>query len=157
MVSRQSMAAEAGVPYQNIQCGIWGGLTGTATGVSSWTLAFPCHHSANGVYSCVYRQHYTFVTLVTSLNNTINLVFVSNFGGNSDRFLKLNSWWLVIKLCISVKVCEEVYPLRQLQFYFKRRISFLAKFMTMETPLQFFWSYSSYGLSVLEVNCGSRK
>jgi len=30
----------------------------------------------------------------------------------SDRFLKLNSWWLDIKLCISVKVCEEDYPIK---------------------------------------------
>jgi len=53
MVSRQSLTAEAGVSYQNIQCGIWGGLTGTAAGISPRTLAFPCHHSANGIYSCV--------------------------------------------------------------------------------------------------------
>jgi len=65
MLSRQSLATEAGIPYQDIQCGIWGGLTGPATGVSPRTLAFPCHPSANDVYSCVYRQHYTIVTLVT--------------------------------------------------------------------------------------------
>jgi hypothetical protein len=61
MVSLQPLAAEAGVPYQNIQGGIWDGLTGTATGASPRTMAFPCHHSAYGVYSCVCRQHYTIV------------------------------------------------------------------------------------------------
>jgi len=65
MLSRQSLATETGVPYQNIQCGILGGLTGPATCFSPRTLALPCHPSANGGYSCVYRQHYTIVTLVT--------------------------------------------------------------------------------------------
>jgi hypothetical protein len=64
MVGRQSLAAKAGVPYQNIQCGTWSELTGTETGVSPRNLAFPCHNSANGLYSCVCLQHYTSVALV---------------------------------------------------------------------------------------------